>query len=78
MLTVIFLTFEAQPIILPLCGQIITQDDIQKNLEWSDLLIWMIISLAFISFLVVLASKAIAEKEKPPTTLVTTKFQKNY
>jgi hypothetical protein len=76
--TIISLTFEGQPIILPLSGQIITEDDIKKNLEWSDLLIWMMISLAFISFLVMLAGKAIAAQEKRPTIIVTANFRKNY
>jgi len=39
MLTIIFLIFKGQPIILPLSGQIITEDDIKKNLEWFDILL---------------------------------------
>jgi hypothetical protein len=78
MLTIIFLTFKGQPIILPLSGQIITEDDIKKNLEWFDILMWMMIFLAFISFLTVLAAKAIDAQEIRAEDLLSTKFRKNH
>jgi hypothetical protein len=78
MLTIIFLIFKGQPIILPLSGQIITEDDIKKNLEWFDILLWMLISLAFISFLIVLAARAIDAQEIQAQDLVSTKYRKNH